>query len=107
MNNPNDIHIEGARAYPGCSFCGGSGCLACAKQAERAYKEQFPDGPQPLLTINAEYHPEIATLQDDGCPNIDVPEVFPEPVGDDFLSQAVRSILAALPVGYPTKGERI
>src|SRR5579863_5530963 len=96
-----------AAGFWGCSFCGGRGCLACQQQADRSYREQFPDGPKPILTINAEYHLEMATMQDDGCPNIDIPEVFPEPTGDDSLSRIVRSILASLPVGYPTKGVRL
>jgi hypothetical protein len=34
-----------------CRFCYGKGCLACDGEADAAYKREFPDGPQPILTI--------------------------------------------------------
>lgn len=62
--------------FRGCSFCEGRGCLACAKQAEKAYDKAFPSGPQPIFTWTAGYSPELASLQDDGCPNVDNPLAF-------------------------------
>lgn len=35
----------------GCKWCGGSGCVCCKDEADRKYKEQFPDGPKPLITF--------------------------------------------------------
>lgn len=39
--------------YRDCNFCHGRGCLACAGEADREYKRQFPDGPQPIATVSA------------------------------------------------------
>lgn len=39
--NDGGIHIEGARAYRGCTFCGGKGCLACAQQSKRDQQASF------------------------------------------------------------------
>ncbi|MCC6366879.1 MAG: hypothetical protein IT165_25435 [Bryobacterales bacterium] len=41
MSKPGEIHIEGARGYRGCTFCGGRGCLACAQQSERDRQYAF------------------------------------------------------------------
>ena len=38
-------------AYRNCRFCSGKGCLACASEADKDYKRQFPDGPVPIATI--------------------------------------------------------
>jgi hypothetical protein len=43
------IHIEGARAYRGCTFCGGRGCLACAQQSKRDQQASFEN---PVFTWN-------------------------------------------------------
>lgn len=40
--------------YRDCRFCQGAGCLACPEEAEKAYRDEFPDGPQPILTITKE-----------------------------------------------------
>ncbi len=37
--------------YRDCKFCHGRGCLACPGEAEKEYRRQFPDGPQPIATI--------------------------------------------------------
>lgn len=38
--------------YRDCKWCHGKGCLACEGEAEKEYKRQFPDGPQPIATFN-------------------------------------------------------
>lgn len=38
--------------YRDCRFCGGKGCIACPGEAERAYKREFPHGPEPVLTFH-------------------------------------------------------
>lgn len=42
------------RAYHNCKFCRGRGCIACEGEAEKDYKKQFPNGPQPIATISTE-----------------------------------------------------
>jgi len=37
--------------YRDCRFCGGRGCMACPGEAARAYKREFPDGPQLIATF--------------------------------------------------------
>ncbi len=37
--------------YRDCKFCDGRGCLACPEEAEKAYREDFPDGPEPIATF--------------------------------------------------------
>lgn len=37
--------------YRDCRFCGGKGCLACPAEADKAYKKEFPDGPQPMAVF--------------------------------------------------------
>lgn len=38
--------------YRDCKFCKGKGCLACPTEADKEYKRQFPDGPQPIATFD-------------------------------------------------------
>jgi hypothetical protein len=75
--NIKGIAIQGSVGFYGCTFCGGRGCLACQKQADREYKRQFPDGPKPILTIplyNVDGDTEAqASMIDDGCPNTEEP----------------------------------
>ncbi len=85
---------SGGNGFWGCPFCHGVGCLACPKASDKAYQEAFPDGPRPILTIKAEPDPSLAVLQDDGCPNVAIPEVFPAPEGDDALSRLMRTVIA-------------
>ena len=40
--------------YRDCRFCRGRGCIACAGEADREYRRQFPDGPKPLATFTIE-----------------------------------------------------
>ncbi len=40
--------------YRDCRWCGGNGCISCPIEAQKAYKEQFPDGPQPIATFTKE-----------------------------------------------------
>lgn len=69
--------MRSGNGFWGCSFCGGRGCLACPKQADKKYKEAFPDGPKPILTIpvyNADGDDTAQTsMVDDGCPNASEP----------------------------------
>lgn len=37
--------------YRDCRFCQGQGCLSCPAEAEKAYKAEFPNGPQPIATF--------------------------------------------------------
>ena len=37
--------------YRDCRFCGGTGCLACPGEAEKAFHAAFPDGPKPIATF--------------------------------------------------------
>ncbi len=37
--------------YRDCRFCGGTGCLACQREAEKAYEREFPNGPEPIATF--------------------------------------------------------
>lgn len=37
--------------YRDCRFCYGYGCLACPGEAAKAYKETFPNGPEPIATF--------------------------------------------------------
>ena len=37
--------------YRDCKFCGGNGCLACEGEANKAYKRDFPNGPEPIATF--------------------------------------------------------
>lgn len=91
------------KGFWGCAFCKGSGCLACEGESKRLYKEQFPDGPKPILTIKAEYREDLAAMQDEGCPNVDSPTVFPAPTGDSAIEQLTRKVLAMLPTSLPSK----
>lgn len=43
--------------YRDCRWCGGSGCLYCAAEADKAYKRAFPDGPQPFATFTTDEMP--------------------------------------------------
>ena len=47
-----------------CTFCRGRGCLACEAQAKHQYEQAFPNGPEPLVTITAEYQPDLAAMQE-------------------------------------------
>jgi hypothetical protein len=52
--NPNWIRQH-------CRFCHGRGCLNCDTLINAEYKRQFPDGPQPLVTLQLN-DPEEAQL---------------------------------------------
>lgn len=41
-------------SFWGCKWCGGrtGGCLYCEAEADRQYKEAFPDGPKPIATFD-------------------------------------------------------
>lgn len=36
----------------GCPWCQGRGCICCEEEADKAYKEAFPNGPIPMATFN-------------------------------------------------------
>lgn len=40
--------------YRDCRYCHGRGCLACAGEADKEYARQFPNGPQPVVTISSD-----------------------------------------------------
>lgn len=44
--------VTGATIRAHCRFCRGRGCLNCDTLTDRAYQQQWPQGPQPLLTID-------------------------------------------------------
>lgn len=37
--------------YRDCKWCHGEGCAFCPGEAEKEYKKQFPNGPQPIATF--------------------------------------------------------
>ena len=37
--------------YRDCKWCQGKGCISCKIQADRDYKAEFPEGPQPIATF--------------------------------------------------------
>lgn len=49
--------------YRNCRFCKGRGCLGCEGEAEKDYKRQFPNGPQPIATISTEEMSDIEKLE--------------------------------------------
>ncbi len=49
--------------YRDCRFCGGRGCLACPGEAEKAYKFEFPDGPQPIATFKTDDPKDMKSLK--------------------------------------------
>jgi len=42
---------EEREIYRDCRFCGGTGCLACPMEADKAYRKAFPNGPEPIATF--------------------------------------------------------
>lgn len=40
------------------------GCAGCDAEADRAYKQEFPDGPQPIATFNRDDPNDMAKLKD-------------------------------------------
>ena len=52
------IRYEKGR-YRDCRWCHGRGCSCCDAEAEKAYKEAFPDGPKPLATYRRDNHEEM------------------------------------------------
>lgn len=49
--------------YRNCKFCGGEGCLACPTEADKAYREVFPDGPKPIATFTVDEPKELIRLR--------------------------------------------
>jgi hypothetical protein len=43
---------ETKEVYRDCRWCRGRGCLYCKSEADKAYKAEFPDGPQPIATFD-------------------------------------------------------
>lgn len=84
------------KSFWGCRFCRGKGCLACGGEANRQYKNMFPDGPKPVMTISKKYRMDLAIMQDDGCPNVNDAAEFEDPTGNDEISRAVRMVLRTL-----------
>lgn len=44
---------EQRSVYRACRWCQGRGCLYCKSEADKDYKADFPDGPQPIATFPA------------------------------------------------------
>ena len=40
------------QVYRDCRWCGGKGCLYCKAEADKAYKAEFPNGPQPIASFD-------------------------------------------------------
>jgi len=57
--------------YRDCRWCGGRGCLSCPVEAERAYKREFPNGPEPLCTITNEEFDQADIREAMGQPGIE------------------------------------
>lgn len=53
---------EEKKIYRDCRFCQGRGCIACPGEAEKAYKAEFPNGPQPILTIERKDMPKAMKM---------------------------------------------
>ena len=86
-------------AFRDCRFCKGRGCLACPGEAERAYKKQFPDGPQPIATVKIE---DIGKLKDILGPEaIEAAKEEGRKRVDDAL--LVSAIFKAIPCASPTE----
>jgi len=49
--------------YRDCRFCGGKGCMACPGEADRAYKREYPDGPQPIDTFKLDNPEDMERLR--------------------------------------------
>lgn len=49
--------------YRDCKFCGGTGCMACPGEAEKAYREAFPDGPKPIATFKTDNPKDMKRLK--------------------------------------------
>jgi hypothetical protein len=45
--------------YRDCKFCGGTGCIACPGEADKAYKAAFPNGPKPIATFKLDNPEDI------------------------------------------------
>ena len=37
--------------YRDCKWCGGKGCVCCPGEADKEYKRQFPNGPEPIAVF--------------------------------------------------------
>lgn len=37
--------------YRDCRWCAGKGCVYCKTEADKAYKAEFPSGPQPIASF--------------------------------------------------------
>lgn len=49
--------------YRDCRHCGGRGCPGCDAEADRDYKRQFTDGPQPIATFALDSPDDIEALK--------------------------------------------
>lgn len=101
--------------YRGCRFCYGNGCLACEQERRRdtdaeiralqdeAKREQLFG--KPILTWTASFSAELAAMQDDGCPNIDLPvEFHEEDLPDNNLGRLTKLVMRLAPAGTGTWG---
>ena len=53
---------EARDIYRDCPWCGGAGCIFCKQEADKAYKRQFPDGPQPIAVFQRDNPADMARL---------------------------------------------
>jgi len=49
--------------YRDCKWCRGKGCLSCPAEADKEYKRQFPDGPQPIATFNTDDPEDVERMR--------------------------------------------
>lgn len=52
MNEIQPRYDEKRGIYRDCRWCHGRGCVYCPAEADKEYKRQFPDGPQPIATFS-------------------------------------------------------
>lgn len=49
--------------YRDCRFCGGKGCFACPGEAAKAYKKEFPNGPEPIAVFKTDDPKDMELLK--------------------------------------------
>jgi 2-methylcitrate dehydratase PrpD len=45
------LYDEERQIYRNCRWCRGRGCVSCKIEADKEYARQFPNGPQPILSV--------------------------------------------------------
>jgi hypothetical protein len=49
--------------YRDCKFCSGRGCISCKSEADKDYRSQFPEGPQPIATFDTKKPEDMTELK--------------------------------------------